>query len=302
MNNEQCVDEVHADMKKLQLSEYAKNYFSQNGEDGIIEKILELLPSTDKWCVEFGAWDGEFLSNVRYLVTEKQYHAVFIEADSKRYETLKDNYVDNPNVSCINAFVGFGEDDGLDGILQSTACPKNFDFLSIDIDGNDYHVWKTIKLFRPKVVCVEYNPMIPSDVDYVQLPDPLKQVGSGIKAFVRLGQEKGYELVGVTHTNCFFVTQELFGYFDIADNSIATLRENDAPDVRVFSAYSGELIYTRDVFLPWHGLVYKRNEMQVLPRVLRRYAWSYNFIQKGLFLMYKKYRIFKFKLARILLK
>ncbi len=61
------------------LLNHRSNVHSQAGEDGIIEKILELLPVRDHWCVEFGAWDGVFLSNTRRLIEHAGYSAVLIE-------------------------------------------------------------------------------------------------------------------------------------------------------------------------------------------------------------------------------
>ena len=42
-------------MKKISswLLELKSNIYSQSGEDGIIQKILEMLPEKDKWC---GVW------------------------------------------------------------------------------------------------------------------------------------------------------------------------------------------------------------------------------------------------------
>ena len=117
---------------------HSSNTYSQTGEDGIIAKILSLLPETDRWCVEFGAWDGIHLSNVRKLILESQYNAVMIEGDASKFQLLKNNYCDNENVRVVNAFVGFERRNSLDKILSSYEIPKDFDFLSIDIDGNDY--------------------------------------------------------------------------------------------------------------------------------------------------------------------
>ena len=58
-----------------QLQEILKNrksYFSQSGEDGVLEYILSKLPKRDNWCVEFGAWDGMHLSNTYYFIKEKK--------------------------------------------------------------------------------------------------------------------------------------------------------------------------------------------------------------------------------------
>ena len=51
------------------LNNFKKKIFSQNGEDGIVEEILNRLSgSLDKICCEFGAWDGIHLSNIYNLV------------------------------------------------------------------------------------------------------------------------------------------------------------------------------------------------------------------------------------------
>ena len=62
------------------LQEFRRDVTSQYGEDGIIEKTLELLDEPTKWCVEFGAWDGRHLSNTYDLIVNKGYSAVMIEA------------------------------------------------------------------------------------------------------------------------------------------------------------------------------------------------------------------------------
>lgn len=110
------------------LLEFKRDEYSQTGEDGIIEKILEVLPCNDKWCVEFGAWDGLFLTNTRNLILSKGFSAVLIEADKKKFLELQRNYVQQENrVTPINRFVGFGDNDNLDRILSDTPIPCDFD-------------------------------------------------------------------------------------------------------------------------------------------------------------------------------
>ena len=59
-------------------AEHATNVHSQNGEDGVIAEILDRLPELDRWCVEFGAWDGVHLSNTRHLIESRDFGAVLI--------------------------------------------------------------------------------------------------------------------------------------------------------------------------------------------------------------------------------
>ena len=75
---------------KNNLKDYSFNKFSQNGEDGIIQEILKRLNlnnSEEKWCVEFGAWDGIYLSNTFNLVLN-DWNAVYIEGDKSKYIDL----------------------------------------------------------------------------------------------------------------------------------------------------------------------------------------------------------------------
>ena len=90
----------------------------------------------------------------------------------------------------LNAFVGFTAADGLDAILARTPIPADFDVLSIDIDGNDYHVWNAVARYKPRVVVIEYNPTIPAAVDFVQPADMSINQGASITAQARLGKQK----------------------------------------------------------------------------------------------------------------
>jgi len=70
-------------------TEHATNVHSGTGEDGVIGEILDRLPETDRWCVEFGAWDGLNLSNTRHLIESRGYAAVLIEADPAKCVELR---------------------------------------------------------------------------------------------------------------------------------------------------------------------------------------------------------------------
>ena len=43
---------------------------------------------------------------------------------------------------------------------------KNIGLLSIDIDGNDYWVWKAITTIDPSIVVIEYNSILGSSKNY----------------------------------------------------------------------------------------------------------------------------------------
>ena len=262
------------------LLEHTANVTSQNGEDGIIAKILDVIGTPVGWCVEFGAWDGRHLSNTYNLIANRGFYAVMIEGSAKRFRDLKQAFKDNPKVYPVNAFVGFTEADGLDGILARTPIPEDFDVLSIDIDGNDYHVWNAVQRYRPRVVVIEYNPTIPTAVDFVQPPDLSINQGGSITAMKRLGAQKGYELVAVTIHNCLFVRSEYFAAFGIKDNSVASLRADESMVTYIFNGFDGTVFVRGCGVLGWHGVPYREKRMQLIARPFRKFPDTFGPVTK----------------------
>lgn len=266
----------------MNLLDYKKDIYSQKGEDGVIEKALEIIPDKKFWCVEFGAYDGIFYSNTRNLIENHGYSAYLIEADRKKFQELTRNYDSFDSVICKQAYVGFSEEDNLDHLLKETGVPDDFDFLSIDIDGNDYHVWQSITKYVPKMVCVEFNPTIPVGLDFVQSPDPAVIQGAGLSSMVELGKSKGYELVAALRFNAFFVKEEYFPLFKIKDNSPEILWKDDRVTYS-FSDMRGHVHLEGCKKLPWHRLNLSEEDFQVLPGFLQDFPPEYNFLQKFVF-------------------
>jgi hypothetical protein len=258
------------------LAAYASNQFSQFGEDGIIARILDSLPQTDRWCVEFGAWDGIKWSNTRRLITTRGYSAVLIEAHPERFATLRQQNQGRPEVTCLQNLVGFGPEDGLDHLLAPLPIPLNFDVLSIDVDGNDYHCWAAIERYQPKLVVIEFNQTIPDDLEFVQPADPQVAWGSSLHSLALLGARKGYQLAAVTFCNAIFVDQRHFPSLGIAPSSPADLRTNRSAVTSIFQGLDGTVFVRGSCQLHWHGLLLDERAFQVLPPALRRFPDGYD--------------------------
>lgn len=195
------------------------NIHSQNGEDGIIEFVLSKLPNKDNWCCEFGAWDGKYLSNTYNLVENSNYTAVYIEGDNEKFNDLLNT---KGKIIPIKQWVGVSGDELLDNILSKTEIPKNFDVLSIDVDGTDYCIWEKFVNYKPKIVIIEINsnfdPEILINNNVLEYEKMKLRSGSNIggvnfKTCYELGKRKGYRLV--THTgNMIFIDEEYSNYFD----------------------------------------------------------------------------------------
>lgn len=287
------------DAKSERLLARRRDVYSQSGEDGVIEAILETLPASDRWCVEFGAWDGSHLSNTRHLIESRGYGAVLIEGSADRWKELAARYAGIDRVHAVNAFVGFAEGDGLDSILARTPVPADFDFLSIDIDGNDYHAWKATRRYQPKIVCIEFNPTVPIGHVFVQAADRSVSQGASLAALIELGREKGYHLICVVSANAFFARTDVFGPLGIGDNSEASLRTDLRSVTYLFQGFDGQLLLRGYRRMPWHALDFSEHDLQILPRRLRKYPENYTAGEAFLFQLFRLWRRLKRKTRRL---
>ena len=269
------------------LNEFAGNVTSQRGEDGIIEKVLEVIGDNNKWCVEFGSWDGRYLSNTFNLITNKDYSAVLIEGNTRRFQDLLKTHQGNRKVIPLNAFVGFEKENGLDSLLEATKIPVDFDLLSIDIDGNDYHVWENVRRYQPKVVVIEFNATIPNAVEFVQPRDMQVNQGSSILSIAKLAKLKGYELVAVTRGNAIFADAKYFSLFGIRDNSLAVMRTDESLVTYIFNGPDGTVFIRGYGKLAWHRIPYRESRMQPLPKWLREYPKNYGRLKRRLATLYR---------------
>jgi hypothetical protein len=253
------------------LLHHAANVTSLSGEDGILEYIFTVIPKVNSWCVEFGAWDGKTFSNTYNLIANAGWKGVFIEADPVKFQDLLANYRSNSRVKCVNCFVTFEGQNSLDNILQQAGTPKDFDLLSIDIDGNDYHVWESLREFSPRVVVIEYNQTIPSHVEFIQPRDMNVQQGNAPLSLVKLGKSKGYDLICVTEYNLIFVRAELLPSFDIADNRLSRLRPSQFSQPHIFQLFDGTFVVGGMELMFWHGIPIRQDKFQILPKMFRHF-------------------------------
>ena len=261
------------------LNGYASDVYSQNGEDGILGELLRRLGVFDrageKWCVEFGAWDGVHLSNTCNLIRNHGFRAVLVEGERKRYRQLCRN-LPGEEVIKICRWVSLEGEDRLDAILGSTPIPKDFDLLSIDIDGADYHVWQSLRAYRPKLVIIEINPTIPVDVPHVQPADFAVNHGSGVKAMDMLAREKRYTTVCVQGGNMIAVRNDLLERITPVPPPPIEDLAADIARLMVFVGYDGTVLTNFDELpMLWHPTTIESADLQVLPRFLRHYTGRY---------------------------
>lgn len=196
------------------LTRYERRIDSQNGEDGIIEAIFATIGTTNRYFVEFGSGNLSEC-NTRYPA-RRRWKGLWMDAQ----------YVDRRGRVHRERVTA----ENVQALFRMYRVPRAFDLLSIDIDGNDYWVWNAITDYEPRVVVIEYNAAIPPTESKTIPYDPsyrwdgsTNYFGASLLALQRLGDRKGYALVGcdASGTNAFFVQQELAqGRFLVSEVSV----------------------------------------------------------------------------------
>ena len=200
----------------LCLEQYGYKVYSQNDEDGILEEIFNRIGCTNKRFVEFGVQNG-LECNTHYLL-HKGWKGLWIEGDTDAYNEISIRFDVPIQLGALNVENAFITRENINSLIGKYE-KGNIDLLSIDIDGNDWHIWKTIEVIDPRVVVIEYNAQFSPDVEWVMgynsehIWNGDEWFGASLRSLEVLGNDKGYQLVGtnLTGTNAFFVKRELTG-------------------------------------------------------------------------------------------
>jgi hypothetical protein len=208
------------------INRFERRYYSQNGEDGILAEIFRRIGGGSKFFVEFGVEDG-LECNTAYLARRLGWSGVMMEADERRFAELRKNYRRFPKVRTVQAMV---TSENASRSFSDAAIPREFDLLSIDIDGNDYWVWKALLAeYHPRVCVVEFNANYPPPALWVIKYDSsfrwddTTYFGASLSSMVALGDANGYAFVGAdcNLVNAFFVR------CDVLANGLEEVRPED---------------------------------------------------------------------------
>ncbi|MGD1044807.1 MAG: hypothetical protein ABR936_05710 [Bacteroidota bacterium] len=201
----QELERLKADPRPKSLLPFGMKAFSQNDEDGIIREIFNRIGTKTKTFVEIGT--GQTENNTLALLYD-DWSGLWIDA-----EILESRF---PKLKIITAFVTKANINNI--LTKNMITPdKEIDLLSIDIDGNDYHIFDAILCIKPRVVCIEYNAkLIPPIKWCMEYNENYRwngrdQFGVSLK-FLELNLvKKKYRLVAcnITGVNAFFVRSDL---------------------------------------------------------------------------------------------
>jgi hypothetical protein len=226
----------YADPKRL--LRHGFKVYSQHDEDGIIQEIFRRVGTTSRAFVEFGVETGAECNTTKLLI--EGWRGLWIEASApscQRIASLFDAFLRDKRLTLQQSMVTA---ENINELIRNGGFSGEIDLLSIDIDFNDYWVWKAIEIINPRVVTIEYNAGLrpPMSVTVPYQPnrssDGTNFFGASLEALVRLGRTKGYRIVGcnISGSNAFFVREDL-----CADHFVtpATAEEHYEPPRHFFS-------------------------------------------------------------------
>lgn len=187
---------------EINLSDFEHKYYSQNGEDGVIEKIFQEIGTSTKYFVEIGVESGSEC-NTRYLRELKGWSGLMLDA---RYKNEQIN-LQHERITAEN----------INQVFQKYYVPNEFDLLSIDIDCNDFYVLRALdQKYKPRVIIVEYNSWYGTEDKLVPYNpniwlDGTNYWGAGILPFYKLARKRGYSLIYAENkgVNLFFVQDQI---------------------------------------------------------------------------------------------
>ena len=200
--------------------------YSQSGEEGVLDTMLQRMGIENGFFIEFGASDGKFYSNTRFLA-ERGWKGAWIECSDSCLPALYETGRQFPNVMCINQFITANTSDKrglpLDVVADQNFPNEEIDVLSIDIDGHDYLIFEGLK-HNPKIICIEssgyWSPFLKTRV-----PDEIAglNLGQPLHVMTEIARKHGYEPVCFLTVNLFLVRKDYYYLFSDIKNDAETL-------------------------------------------------------------------------------
>ena len=208
----------------VDLAKHERSVFSPAGEDGVLERLFEIIEPENRYLVDLGAGDGIAGSSSRNLILNHGWRGLLIETVEERARGLSQNYESSEQATTLHALIDPGD---IEIILEQHGVPGDPDLLIIGLKANDWYVWRGIRDFRPRVVQIQYNAVfVPPQtmvIEYHPLNfwDGAMYFGASIQSLYNLGKRKGYELVyaNSSGTNLFFVDASYYDRLGIGDNN-----------------------------------------------------------------------------------
>jgi len=200
------------------IQDYEFKVFSQFGDDGIIQFLINNTEIINKCFIEFGVEDYSE-SNTRFLLMNNNWSGFIMDGSEESIKKVHSrSYFWKYDLRAVPAFI---TKENINSLLNKTGF-EDIGLLHIDVDGNDYWIWEEIDTskLQPTIVILEYNSVfginksitIPYKKDFDRTEAHYSNLywGASLKALVNLSAKKGYSFVGCNSAgnNAYFVKND----------------------------------------------------------------------------------------------
>jgi hypothetical protein len=213
------------------LSDVEFSVFSQWGDDGIINWLLENLPIKNKIFIEIGTEDYKE-SNTRFLLKYRNWEGYLIESNKVHIDKIKKQSIFwKHDLNLCNKTI---DRENINDVIKNFKVPKEVGLLSLDIDGIDYWVWEKLKKIEPVIFICEFNSILGEkqkiSVPYKRNFDRTKfhysnlAFGASLPAFKYISELKGYKFLGTNSNgvNAYFIKKSYFKYLKLKIKKIVS--------------------------------------------------------------------------------
>lgn len=199
------------------LHEAEFKVFSEWGDDGIIQFLTGYLQIKEKTFIEFGV-DNYQQANTRFLLINNNWRGLIMDSSRLNMKGVRSEKIYwKYNLSAVDTFV---TRENINALIRENGFEGDTGLLHIDIDGNDYWIWKEISVIQPVIVIMEYNSVfgcehpwtIPYTADFNRTKYHYSNLyfGSSLLSLCDLAAEKGYCFIGCNSNgnNAYFVRKD----------------------------------------------------------------------------------------------
>ncbi len=212
---EQILQE-HRRHRPASLIPYGAKIYSQNDEDGMIAEIFRRIGEGNRSFIEIGVGNG--LENNTLALLMRGWSGLWLEGDGKAVAAIRAGLPNPIAAGVLKVGQAFVTAENVAELVGSLG-PRSPELLSIDVDGNDYHLLAALEGIRPRLIVMEYNARFTPPVEYCMPYDPRHvwdgsdRFGASLSFLERRLRDRGYLLVGcnITGINAFFVREDCAG-------------------------------------------------------------------------------------------
>jgi hypothetical protein len=215
-----------------------------HGEEQVIRRWLERLGDVPRVCVDIAASDGVDQSNT-FSLFDDGWTGLAVEADPRRFKALAGVHRPRSGVGLARTFV---TPENVSALLTAFGIPREFGFLSFDIDGYDHFVLAALlETHRPALMCVEINEKIPPPLKFTVKADAGYEYrgdhfyGQSLSQLAELTEAREYDLVELNYNNAILVPRERGLGPSLAVDEAYRRGYADQPDRRQRFAYNADM-------------------------------------------------------------